>query len=556
MTGFKYNSIAAALKAVGLVVLIAYGAAIEAYAFSPSSQTSTRGNRVEALIAEGAQALERGDVSGAKASFERALEINNKNAEAHTYLGAIADRAGQLREAERHFAAAVAADPGSATAHNNYGAILLKQGLAERAAAEFEASLRLNSKQPSALANLAQIHFSSGAPEGLREAQRLFERAQELAGDIEIARALVVIALKLNDVKAAAASYRQYAERLTAAPETASTETASAASRRKELGNALLEAGLLSEAIEELTAAVSLEPSDIKAIISLARAYMLRKDIRSAGRALELAVARGINSGQIYAALAEVYEASGHIENAIPAMRLAIEQEPDNEDYRFRYGMILTDTKAPAAAIIRLEEALKIFPGSVKLWFALGVAHSMNYASDEAATAFERAIELDPVCAPALAYLGLTRAEKGDLGHAIALYERALKSDDNLAAAHFLAADAMLKQSPGDTSKGEAHLKRALALDNSFSPARLALAKLYARDGRLKEAVVELERVVADEPGMAEAHYQLGRAYVRLKRKAEGDGELEKFKKLSETEKEQAQNERQRIMRRLANVRF
>jgi tetratricopeptide (TPR) repeat protein len=470
---------------------------------------------------------------------------------AHTYLGILAERAGQLQEAERHFAAAVAASPDSPAAHNNYGAILLRLGRSEQAAAQFQASLRLNKAQPSALVNLAQIRFSNGTPAALGEARELFERARALAPDAEIARALVVIALRLDDAAAAASNYRDYASRLAAA-----SEAVTAPRVRAELGAALLQAELTGEAIEELQAATTADPTNVDWVLLLARAHLSRKDIPSAGRALESAVARGSNAAQIYAALAEVYELSGHAENAIPAMRLAIERDPKNEDYRFRYAMILTDTKAPAAAIIRLQEAIREFPNSPRLWFALGVAQSANYRTDEAGKAFERALELDPKLAPALAYLGMTYAEQGQFTDALALYERALAIDERLAPAHFLTADAILKQMSADTARAEAHLKRAIALDPSFTPALLALGKLHLRMGQLTEAAGELERVVATAPDLAEAHYQLGRAYMRLKRRPQADAEFVTFKRLSDTEKEQAQNERRDISRRLAKVRF
>jgi tetratricopeptide (TPR) repeat protein len=517
---------------------------------NPASN-SARNERAAALTAEGVSALERGDKATAKKSFERAIALNPKDVLAHTYLGMLADGAGQLREAEQHFAAAVAADPTSPAAHNNYGAILLKLGRSEQAAAQFQASLRLNKAQPSALVNLAQIRFSKGTPQMLVEARDLFERARALAPDAEIARSLVIIALRLNDTAAAVSNYRDYAARLADA-----SATVTAPSMRAQLGAALLQAGLSGEAIEELKAASTADPANVDAILMLARAHLARKDIPAAGRALESAVARGVNSAQIYAALAEVYELSGHVENAIPAMRLAIERDPKNEGYRFRYAMILTDTKAPAAAIIRLQEAIAEFPDSPKLWFALGVAHSANDRTDEAGKAFERSIELDPKFAPALVYLGLTHADQGQFTDALAFYEKALAIDERLAPAHFLAADTILKQTSADTSSAEAHLKRAVALDPSFMPALLALGRLHLRLGQLTEATSELERVVAAAPGLAEAHYQLGRAYQRLKRKPEADAEFATSKRLSESEKEQAQNERRDISRRLANVRF
>jgi Tfp pilus assembly protein PilF len=489
-------------------------------------QDPARASRAGALVAEGIAAIERSDVAAAQTAFRRALEINPQEVTARTYLGALAERAGRLDEAERHFAAAVTAEPKSAATRNNYGAILLRRGRAAQAAAEFEASLRLNPEQPSALVNLAQIRFSSGRPEDLRAARELFRRAHAITPDAEIARALAVIAVKL--------------------------------------GASLFEAGSHEEAAREFGAAVAADPSNLRAVVLLARAHLARKEIAAAGRALESVVASGLTekavggeAAQVFATLAEVYEASGHVENAIPAMRLAIERDAANEFYHFRYGMLLTDTKAPAAAVIRLEEALKKFPRSARLTFALGVAHFAYHKNDEAARAFERALELDPKFAAAAAYLGMTKLEVGDYGAALAAFERALKLDDRLAAAHFLAADVLLKrETAGAAARAEAHFKRAAALDAAFAPARLALGKLYARTNRLAEAVAQLEEVTRLAPELAEARYQLGRAYQRLKRPADASRELAEFKRLSEAQREQAQQGLREITRRLADVRF
>ena len=140
---------------------------------------------------------------------------------------------------------------------------------------------------------------------------------------------------------------------------------------------------MLAEAEKELSLAVKLDPANTDAVIQLARLFLTRKEIPSAGRTLEAAVARGVDSAPVYALLAEVYEQSGHPENAIPAMRLAIQRDPQSEKYRYAYGILLTNALAPAAAVIRLEEALKTFPDSARLWFALGLAHFKESKSDE-----------------------------------------------------------------------------------------------------------------------------------------------------------------------------
>jgi Tfp pilus assembly protein PilF len=305
---------------------------------SPAPQRPAAKAQAERLVEEGAAALGRDDRAAARGLFRRALEADAANVMAHTYLGVMADQEGDLATAEKHFSAAAVEAPLLPSARNNHGAILLRLGRTREAAKQFEVSLKLDANQPSALFNLAQIHFQTGTPEGLREAFRLFERAERLAPDAEAARALVVTALRLGERAGAARYFREY---LSALPRS-SGEIVSARSR-SELGAALLENDLPEEAASELAAASEAEPSNAEHVVRLARAHLARKDVRAAGRALESAVARGLEAAPVYAMLADVYEASGHVENAIPAMRLAIERDPKNEAYRFRYGMLLTE---------------------------------------------------------------------------------------------------------------------------------------------------------------------------------------------------------------------
>lgn len=512
----------------------------------PASQA-----KVADLLAAGVAALERGDAAAARTSFEGALRLDQENYEAHTYLGVLADREGDLKDAERHFAAAAIGAPLSPQARNNHGAILLRLGRTAQAAAQFEISLRLDKNQPSPLFNLARIRFTQGTPEGFRAARELLERAHLLAPDAEIARALVAASLRLGDREAAARHFKDYAARLASAAESVAGPAA-----RAELGAALLESGLSEEAVGELAAASQAEPGNVETLLLLARAHLARKDVKQAGRALEGAVARGLHDGRIYAALADVYEAAGYVENAIPAMRLAIERDPRNEAFRVRYGLLLVDTKAPAAAVIRLEEALRELPTSPRLWLALGIAQLAAGKNDDAQSSFARVLELDAKSVPALAYLGTARAERGLYAEAVALYERAIAADPKLSVPYYLAADALLKASETDAARAEKYLGRAVELDPDFAPSRLALARLYERAGRWAEAAEHLERAVRLDPELAEARYHLGRVYRQLKRADDSKRELAAFQRLSATQKEKREVDRRELVRRLANVRF
>ena len=510
------------------------------------TSSSAASSKIKPLISEATEALEKKDFSNAKTILLRALQIAPGDYMAHSLMGIIADRENDLKAAEKHFGIAALRAPDLPETRNNYGAILLKLKRSKEAAREFTASLKINPNQLSALINLAQIRF---AENNLRAARELFEKAKAIQSDVEITRSLVIIALRLNERERAAKDFQEYS----AAAKSADLKAAS----RHELGAALLENGLINEAIQELQIAVELEPSNVDLIIQLSQAFASRNDVKSAGRLLETAAARGLDDAKIYAALADVYEAAGYMENAIPAIRLAIEKAPRNIDYRFRYGMLLINSKAPAASAIRLEEAVKEFPQAAQLWFALGIAYFNISKTSEARTALQKALALEPKMLPAMAYLANTFVEAAQYEEAAKIYERAIAvSEGKHAALHFLLADTLLNITTADAKQIENVLKRAIELDANLAAAHSALGTLYIRQGRWTEAGTALERAVRLQPEDTKSLYQLGRVYARLKRADESRAVMEKFKQLSDAQKEQKEASRRELVRRLANVRF
>lgn len=495
-----------------------------------------------------AQAVRSEDFAEAEKLLKKIIAAEPKNVAARTLAGIAAERQNDLPAAEKHFAIAARLQPNSPEARNNYGAILFRLGRASEAAKEFEASLKANPNQPSAQINLAQIYFAKTTPADLLTARRMFEKVFAAAPDVEVARALIVIALRLNEKERAAKDFQQYSALAKGA--------ALPAPARIELGASLLENNLYAEAKIELESAIALEPDNVGAIVLLARVYLAQKNIKNAGRLLESAASRGIEDAKIYAALADVYEAGGYFENAIPAMRLAIERDSRSEQYRYRYGMLLVDTKTPAAAIIRLKEAVGEFPRSAQIRLGLGIAQFYDGRLTDARQSLEKSLEFNPRLVPAFAYLAAIDNTGGQSAAAAANYERALAIDEKSAVLHFLLADTLLKDSTVDAQKVEKHLTRAIELDARIAAAHLALGRLYARQKRFAEAAAALEKTVALDANQAEAFYQLGQVYVRLKRPAESRIALAKFKELSEREKTRTKSDYSELVRRLANVKF
>lgn len=500
------------------------------------------------MLEQALESIESENFSEAAEILKRLLAAEPKNVAAHTLTGIVADRQNDMATAAKHFAIAARLAPDAPDARNNYGAILLRLNRRSEAAGEFAASLRANPNQPSAQINLAQIHFEKETPADLRTARNLFEKVLRTAPDVEVARSLLIVALRLNEPERAAKDFQIYFS--------LSESAAPPVAARVELGAALLERKLFAEAVRELERAVAADRTNVQALVLLSRAFLGLKDIKNAGKTLESAAAGGLDDARIYAALAEVYQAGGFVENAIPAMRLAIEKDSASEIYRARYGLLLIDSKAPAAAVIRLAEAVKIFPKSSRIWLTLGIAHLVDGQTAEAKKSFENSLAIEPKSIPALAYLATVAVEQADYAGGAAMYERALSIDANNAYLHFLLAETLAKIPSSDAATVEKHLKRAVEIDRTLSPAHLALGKLEARNSRWQEAATRFEQAVRYAPESAEAHYQLGRVLTRLKRPTEAQAAFEKHKKLNETQSAKKETDRREYVRRLADVRF
>lgn len=503
-------------------------------------------SNIEQLTNDVIQSLTENNLIQAKAGLKKLLTTAPQNATVHTLAGIIADRENNLVEAEKHFSLAAKLAPKSAETHNNYGAILVRLNRQKLAAKEFTASLTINPNQPSALVNLAQINFSEGS---LTTARELFNKAAKIQPDTEILRSLVLISLQLNDKAQATTEFPKFSALLKNSPATTfESEIA--------LGKALSKNGLFAEAKELFEIILAKNPDQIEGLVQLSKVFLQLKKLPEAGRLLESVVARGVTNAKIYFALAEVYQSGKYFENAIPAMRLAIETDKTNESYRYAYGMLLVESKAPQAAIIRLKEYVAEFPNSAQLWFGLGAAQFHQSELVDAEQSLQKSLSINPKLIPAFAYLAAIKNISGQAGEAAKFYETALAIDEKNAIIHFLLADTLLKDATADKLKIENHLKRSIQLDDTIAAAHLDLGRHYAREKKFAEAAVELEKTVALDPKQAEAFYQLGQVYARLKRSDESKSMLAKFKILSEQGKEQTKSDYSDLVRRLAKVNF
>ena len=149
------------------------------------SASTPGGKKIEGPIApassddvkKGIAALKAGDVNGAKAAFEVAVQKNPKQADAHHYLGLVNDQIGNKAEAEKNYKAALELQPDLEESAVNLAAILVETGRYDEAVTLMKKAIAKNPKNAALQVNLGMALSGKNDVDG---ANRAFEEAIKL----------------------------------------------------------------------------------------------------------------------------------------------------------------------------------------------------------------------------------------------------------------------------------------------------------------------------------------------------------------------------------------
>jgi arylsulfatase A-like enzyme/Flp pilus assembly protein TadD len=119
--------------------------------------------------------------------------------------------------------------------------------------------------------------------------------------------------------------------------------------------------------------------------------------------------------------------------------------------------------------------------------------------------------------------VGLEAFRDGDRERGMSLVRRMNEAHESAEGFYILAA---MHEELGDSRAQLEALEQSLERDQSFVPARLNVAILLARDGRLEDAELEMRRALEDSPLYPLAHFNYGRLLGELGRDEDALGHL------------------------------
>ncbi len=234
------------------------------------------------------------------------------------------------------------------------------------------------------------------------------------------------------------------------------------------------------DAVLTVRDALTLDPKNAVGHYRLGIALRDAKRFAEAEFAFQDAIANDAGLADAQLELASLYARQRQIEPAERCYRAAIAARPDNAAAHFKLGNLLREAGRLDAAAAAYTDAIKAKPGHVEAWYNLGITHKARGRLSDAVAAYKEAVALRPNFAEAWNNLGSCLRSQARLEEAEQCFRKALASK-NFVMPYYNLAGLFAEQARH--REAVAAYRKCIALDSSFTAARIDLADLLYRTG-------------------------------------------------------------------------
>jgi tetratricopeptide (TPR) repeat protein len=519
----------------------------------------------------GSALAKSGELAEAVEVFQKALALEPHNMAAQMNLGVALREKGDAEGALVHLRRVAEADPGNANVQYELGQTLRQSGDLAGAIRAFENALRIDPELREGYYGLGSALKQQSmlgkkpSPAPPSPGDELYKRAQEAVerGQLHSAREQLTQALALDDNYMPAhnllgfvlgqqgdmgAALVQLERSVALRPDSAEAHY--------NLGVALWYSGSKDKAISEFRQSVRLDPADGASYAFLGTSLRDSGALEEARTNLQCALAllppmpaTYIDLAIVYLRMGDLDHAMGQFEaglntpataspapdwdDAIAGLRQLLTKDPKRADAHNLLGLLLGRKGAPSSEVAgEFREAVRLRPDYAQAYNNLGLVLIQSDDDEPALAAFREAIRIKPDYAEAHANLGAALTGT-DGEQAIRELERAVALAPELVKAQFNLAEAYSANPAYGPVKQIELLRKVIAAAPAFARGHQALGKALLQDGKVPEAIGELQQAVRLDPQSGESHYQLGLALARAGRKDEGTVEVQKGRELA-----------------------
>ena len=228
------------------------------------------------------------------------------------------------------------------------------------------------------------------------------------------------------------------------------------------------------------------------------------------------------DAGQALLNRAEAQWKAHNYSGANDAFRDLVKANPNNPDYKVRWGRLFLERSQPADAEALFREALGVKKDCAGAWLGLAIIADQKFSGDALDFA-QKAVEADPKLLEARELMARLRLEDNDPKAARQDADTALTiSPDAFDALSIHAAADLLED-----KDGKAWLDKIFAKNPHYGRAYETLGFFFVLNRRYEEGIDYYRKAIALEPDLWSAHSQLGVNLMRLGREQEAHEHLE-----------------------------
>jgi Flp pilus assembly protein TadD len=286
------------------------------------------------------------------------------------------------------------------------------------------------------------------------------------------------------------------------------------------------------KAIVQLKEVLAVEPENVAAKVMLGDAYLEKNDLQNAEENYLAALDGKLDNAGALFGLAQISRVKGETREAsIYLNRVAtLTADSQSPEFLYKFGLEAMRVAMFDEAKSALERSVELQPKEPPYLLALGIAWLRKGDLFEAEKLFRRLLELQPNNAQGQLHLGYVLLNQKKYAEARTWLEKSARPGAAIPEVFYYLG--LVAQEQNDDPRAIVLFEKAVQQLPSYAHARIALGSSYMRLKNYVRARQELETAVKLDPDEPTAHYNLALLYARIKEPARAQEEMKIIEQL------------------------